>query len=109
MRVDTGQLAGGTFYDTWTNAQTLAPPTATVTGIDLVVDGAWFGAQSFTFTSVSLNGVEISTVPVPTKDDCKNGGWQKMTDANGNTFKNQGDCVSYFATDGKNTASTKVH
>jgi hypothetical protein len=30
------------------------------------------------------------------KDDCKNNGYTTMTDENGNGFKNQGDCVSYF-------------
>jgi hypothetical protein len=29
------------------------------------------------------------------KDDCKNGGWQNIRRADGTTFKNQGDCVSY--------------
>jgi hypothetical protein len=31
------------------------------------------------------------------KDTCKSGGWQRF-----GVFKNQGDCVSYFATGGKN-------
>ncbi len=31
------------------------------------------------------------------KDQCKNGGWRTLGD-----FKNQGDCVSWFATGGKN-------
>ena len=44
----------------------------------------------------------VITETVPTKDDCKNGGWQTMIDGAGNHFKNQGDCVSYFATGGKN-------
>jgi hypothetical protein len=35
-----------------------------------------------------------------TKDQCKNGGWQTF-----GVFKNQGDCVSYFATHGKNGPS----
>jgi len=35
-----------------------------------------------------------------TKDQCKNGGWQSNFPAG--TFKNQGDCVSFFATGGKN-------
>ena len=42
------------------------------------------------------------TEVVPTKDDCKHGGWRTMIDGAGNHFKNQGDCVSYFATKGKN-------
>jgi choice-of-anchor C domain-containing protein len=44
----------------------------------------------------------VMTETVPTKDDCKDGGWQTMIDNAGNSFKNQGDCVSYFATKGKN-------
>jgi hypothetical protein len=41
--------------------------------------------------------------PTPTsKDQCKNGGWQNYADQNGHPFKNQGDCVSYVATGGKN-------
>jgi hypothetical protein len=39
------------------------------------------------------------------KDDCKQGGWQNLTDSNGNSFKNQGDCVSFVATKGKNKAN----
>ena len=29
------------------------------------------------------------------KDQCKNGGWQTLTDSNGNGFKNQGQCIKY--------------
>ena len=29
------------------------------------------------------------------KDQCKNGGWQTVKRADGSSFKNQGDCVSY--------------
>ena len=37
-------------------------------------------------------------LPLPTaKDQCKNGGWQTY-----GVFKNQGDCVSFVATRGKN-------
>lgn len=35
------------------------------------------------------------------KDECKNNGWM-LGLADGRTFKNQGDCVSYFATKMKN-------
>ena len=56
---------------------------------------------------VSVNGekttydFELTPPPPPmptTKDQCKNGGWQNY----GTTFKNQGDCVSFVATGGKN-------
>jgi hypothetical protein len=44
-------------------------------------------------------------LPTPTnKDQCKNGGWTGYADAAGRPFKNQGDCVSYSATGGKNKA-----
>jgi hypothetical protein len=32
-----------------------------------------------------------------TNDECKNGGWETF-----GVFKNQGDCVSFIATKGKN-------
>ena len=42
--------------------------------------------------------VVIDAPPLPTsKDQCKNGGWR-----NYGVFKNQGDCVSFVATGGKN-------
>jgi hypothetical protein len=42
--------------------------------------------------------VVTDTSPVPTsKDQCKNGGWRTFPG-----FKNQGDCVSFVATGGKN-------
>jgi hypothetical protein len=41
-----------------------------------------------------------------TKDQCKNGGWQTFKNPDGSPmFKNQGDCVSFFATGGKNPPS----
>jgi len=30
-----------------------------------------------------------------TKDDCKNGGWQNLTAADGSHFRNQGQCIKY--------------
>ena len=32
------------------------------------------------------------------KDDCKKGGWQNLSRADGNGFKNQGDCIQYVNT-----------
>ena len=40
----------------------------------------------------------VEAPPLPTsKDQCKNGGWRDF-----GVFKNQGDCVSFVATGGKN-------
>ena len=44
------------------------------------------------------NIVVVDAVPLPTRtDQCKNGGWRTY-----GVFKNQGDCVSFVATGGKN-------
>jgi hypothetical protein len=57
---------------------------------------------SFTsLTNFGCGGILIDNVSVellPTRtDECKNGGWQSD-----GVFKNQGDCVSFVATGGKN-------
>jgi hypothetical protein len=52
------------------------------------------------FPLVSGEGqlVIVDAAPLPaSKDECKNGGWQTF-----GVFKNQGDCVSFVATKGKN-------
>lgn len=36
--------------------------------------------------------------PPTNKDQCKNGGWQTYTRADGSSFKNQGDCIQYVNT-----------
>ena len=38
---------------------------------------------------------------------CKTGGWKTVVDKAGNHFKNQGDCVSHFASKGKNPGAVK--
>jgi len=43
--------------------------------------------------------------PPATEADCKNGGWRTRTDQHGRPFRNQGDCVSWVATDGRNAAN----
>jgi hypothetical protein len=39
--------------------------------------------------------------PPESVDDCKRGGWPTKTDTEGRPFKNQGDCVSYVASQGR--------
>ena len=107
--VDTSQL-GGTFYDTWANAL-LNYGTFTVTGIQLVADGGWAvtgGTQTVQVDNVMINTTlftfEAEVVEPGDKEKCKKGGWRDF-DSSPGPFKNQGDCVSYFATGGKNKAS----
>lgn len=40
-------------------------------------------------------------------DVCKKGGWKQLRDGAGRAFKNQGDCVSYFATKLRNSAAVR--
>jgi hypothetical protein len=54
--------------------------------------------------NISVNNQVVGSPTSPTnKDECKNGGWQNYNP----TFKNQGDCVSFVATGGKNPPSHK--
>jgi hypothetical protein len=60
-------------------------------------------------TDTDNDGIGDACDPFPhgvpqSADDCKKGGWQTRTDDQGRPFKNQGDCVSYVATKGKNKA-----
>ena len=56
-----------------------------------------FPTAAPTFRNDGGNFVVTDTQPVPTsKDQCKNGGWRNFPG-----FKNQGDCVSFVATGGK--------
>jgi hypothetical protein len=77
---------------------------------DVSTGGGWTFA-SFTLTEPNLGDTydfvapasffdlnESATLGPTSKDQCKNGGWKDF----GTTFKNQGDCVSFVATGGKN-------
>jgi hypothetical protein len=105
LRVDSTPMnvpvpVGGTFYDSWSHAGTLAGSTP-VTDIAVIVDADWFvNPQTAQLFSVTLNGVTYNLAAPATKDQCKDGGWASFI--NPGAFKNQGDCVSFVATQGKN-------
>ena len=92
LRVDTSQLPGGRFYDTWAHAVSIAGSDP-VTELDLVVDGGWRAPQEFVVSEATVNATSYNFVP--TKDSCLGGGWQGFT-GNPGPFKNQGQCVSWF-------------
>jgi hypothetical protein len=71
----------------------LFPEGETVTGIDIVQDEE----GQTTLSNIMVNGEEVMLDAAALKEQCKKGGWQDMTDADGNSFRNQGQCVSYFA------------
>jgi hypothetical protein len=104
--LDTSQLTGGTFYDPYASALTKYG-SWTVTGIQVVTDSGWAATDGEHAVDIdnTLIDTTLFTYEVPTatsKDQCKNGGWQNFNDGSGNGFKNQGDCVSYVASKGKN-------
>lgn len=100
--IDTSQLPGGTFYDTFA-AAVVKYGSDVITGIQLVADGSWFfdATQTVVVDNVQIND---TTYTFESAEACKGGGWQDFTSSPG-PFKNQGDCVSYFATGGKNPAA----
>jgi hypothetical protein len=87
------------------NAATLAAagqqvptPTGTIQAIDVLIDVEGTADLSNITVNGQLQVPEAAAGPT-TKDQCKNGGWQTFTSP---AFKNQGDCVSFVATHGKN-------
>ncbi len=78
-------------------------PTNVYTRVTLPFTGA-AGTTTISFTSLTNFGCggvlidNVSVEPLPTTEDqCKTGGWQSY-----GVFKNQGDCISFVATGGKN-------
>src|SRR5215204_5279872 len=94
--IDTSQLIGGNFYQSYADALA-AFGDFEVTGIQLVTDGGWQADQTVIFDNVMINN---TTYTFESKDSCKDGGWENFTGAPG-PFRNQGQCVSYFARGGQ--------
>jgi hypothetical protein len=58
---------------------------------------------------VSLEGHELASTGPQTTEECKKNGWKNFENPDGSPmFKNQGDCVSYVATHGKNEPGQNV-
>jgi len=96
--IDTSQL-GGTFYDTFAHADAVYGSDV-VTGIQLVTDSSWFfhSTQTVLVDNVMINS---TTYTFESAASCKDGGWRTFS-VGSETFKNQGDCVSFFASGGRN-------
>ena len=65
-------------------------PTGTIESISILIDVQ----GKADITDITVNGVAQVPTPEVAKDQCKKGGWQNFTNP---SFKNQGDCVSFFA------------
>ena len=46
--------------------------------------------------AVTSMGTQAGAAPPTAVQQCKDGGWRTLTDASGQPFKNQGQCISYF-------------
>jgi len=93
--IDTSQV-GGSFYQPVAVAQAGPIGSFTVLRVSLVVDPGY--GQVVRFDNTNVDGTVYTYDQPADKDQCKDGGWQDLTRADGSTFKNQGDCVSYFNT-----------
>jgi hypothetical protein len=116
--VDATQLGGG-FYEPWSQVLTDYGSNQ-VTGVQLVADGSWAFATTGqtvnvdnTLLNTTLFGYEATSTgtttpptststPPTAKAQCKDSGWMTLDDGLGHGFKNQGDCVSFVATGGRN-------
>jgi hypothetical protein len=101
--VDTSQLSGGQFYQTWESVVDDFGE-LTVTGISLVAD-EFSGPQTVLIDDTLINDVLYDYEP-NSKQDCKKGGFKDFTTDPG-PFKNQGQCVSYFAKQQKDDKKDK--
>lgn len=80
-----------------------ANPGATVTAYGINVGSGTPNATSYV-DDVSFNGTTYNFEPFQVatdKDACKNDGWKTLNASDGSSFKNQGACVSYVASNGK--------
>jgi len=98
---------------TWSQVLS-AFPNAGISGVLLLrAGGPWAGGfvGNADALSITVNGanttVDFELVVFPTSaDQCKKDGWKSFTNATGGPlFKNQGDCVSYVQSGGKNAPS----
>ncbi len=97
--VDASQIGGGvseTFADVKATYGSMS-----VTGIQLVADGGWAFPDLTQTVAVDNVVINSTTYTFESAATCKDSGWE----AYGGEFKNQGDCVSYFATGGVNSPS----
>jgi hypothetical protein len=89
-------LVGYSTGDTLAEAQAATPSTTAPSFTDL---------QNDKYVIVWNQTCPPAPAHPTNKDQCKDNGWMTLADSNNRSFKNQGDCVSYVATQGKNKAN----
>jgi hypothetical protein len=111
--VDSGNLWSSRSFSEGTCVVTAGaggPPFYNLAGLQAMCPDAQvlsFGVNVGTFNpnynvetdGVNFNGTtynfELANAPT-SKDQCKKSSWENLTDGNGQPFKNQGQCVSYY-------------
>jgi len=90
---------GGPAVYTLTQIKTACPNAVVAAfGVDVGSNNPGYNVET---DLVNFNGTTYDFEPftvASNKDQCKDGGWQTAHRADGSTFKNQGDCVSYTNT-----------
>jgi hypothetical protein len=98
--------AGGAPFYTLAQLKTLCPNAVVVAfGVNV---GTFNPSYDVETDLINFNGTAYDFEPFQTAtaaEQCKNGGWQNVKDSSGASFKNQGDCVSFVASKGKNKAA----
>lgn len=87
---------------TWAQVNSLYPNASIRGAVYLKAGGGWIGGfdGNADALTIGVNGDDITYDFEPysvatNKDQCKNGGFANFKRADGSSFKNQGDCVSY--------------
>jgi hypothetical protein len=85
----------------WSDVMTNWPSASILGNVVFKAGSGWdaFTGNVDAFT-IGVNGNDTTYNFEPyavatSTDDCKNNGWRTVTDSNGNSFKNQGQCVSW--------------
>ena len=88
--------AGGPPFYTLAQIQAMCPDAVVLAfGVNV---GTFNPSYVVETDGVNFNGTtydfELTNEPAD-KDECKDGGWESLTDGDGRPFKNQGECVGY--------------
>ena len=90
----TQQGADGKWLTWPKNALSSPPLTCDSAGGTGTCDGGWDKSSDI---NIQVFASQVAT----SISDCKSGNWMNLVTSNGTSFKNQGDCVSYVASQGK--------
>jgi hypothetical protein len=77
-------------------------PNAVVVGFGVNIGtnnpGYFVRTDGFDFNG-TIYDFQLTNTPT-SKDQCKDGGFANLTDGQGDTFRNQGECVAFFEHEG---------